>query len=322
MTEEMMDFSPDIAVTNKIDLIYDKFYYSELGDNTLNALSNGDSSIRALLEECVGYCLYRQNNMRKAFILTGGKRNGKSTFLDWLKNTLGDSNISALDLKELSDRFSTAMMFGKLANIGDDIGDDFLQGSQVAIFKKIVAGNRIKAEQKGQDPFEFNPYCKLLFSANDIPRMKDKTGAVLDRLIIIPFENTFTKDSKGYDRNLGDKLRSEDARMYLIRVGIEGLLRIRDNDFTKSDKVEKQLKDYQEENNPIIGFLNDTDPNQYICNQSTGDVYAAYRTFCADNNMNPMSKIQFSKVIKSKLNLDIITRRINGKRTQIFVKVG
>ena len=79
------------------------------------------------------------------------------------------------------------MMFGKLANIGDDIGDDFLQGSQVSVFKKIGTGNRIKAERKGQDPFEFNPFIKLLFSANDIPRMKDKTGAVLRRLVIIPF---------------------------------------------------------------------------------------------------------------------------------------
>lgn len=64
------------------------------------------------------------------------------------------------------------MMFGKLANIGDDIGDDFLQGSQVATFKKVVSGNRIKAERKGQDPFEFNPYVKLLFSANDISYMR------------------------------------------------------------------------------------------------------------------------------------------------------
>ncbi len=45
------------------------------------------------------------------------------------------------------------MMFGKLANIGDDISDDFMQGSQVSMFKKIVTGNRIKAERKGQDPF-------------------------------------------------------------------------------------------------------------------------------------------------------------------------
>ena len=115
------------------------------------------------------------------------------------KAILGDRNISALDLKELGDRFNTSMMFGKLANIGDDIGDDFLQGSQVSVFKKIVTGNRIKAERKGQDPFEFNPFIKLLFSANDIPRMKDKTGAVLRRLVIIPFNATFSKDAPDYD---------------------------------------------------------------------------------------------------------------------------
>lgn len=68
--------------------------------------------------------------------------------MDVLNRILGDENISALDLKELGDRFNTSMMFGKLANIGDDIGDDFLQGSQVSIFKKIVTGNRIKAERK------------------------------------------------------------------------------------------------------------------------------------------------------------------------------
>ena len=68
---------------------------------------------------------------------------------------MGEDNISALDLKELGDRFTTSMMFGKLANIGDDIGDDFMQGTQVAMFKKIVTGNRIKAERKGQDPFLF-----------------------------------------------------------------------------------------------------------------------------------------------------------------------
>lgn len=115
------------------------------------------------------------------------------TFISCIRTILGEANTSALDLKELGDRFSTSMIFGKLANLGDDIGDDFLQGSQVAVFKKIVTGDRIKAERKGQDPFEFNPYTKLLFSANDIPRMKDKTGAVLRRLVIIPFNARFSK---------------------------------------------------------------------------------------------------------------------------------
>ena len=45
--------------------------------------------------------------------MTGEKNNGKSTFLDMVKAVLGEENISALDLKELGDRFTTSMMFGK-----------------------------------------------------------------------------------------------------------------------------------------------------------------------------------------------------------------
>lgn len=130
VTGQMQPFSPDLVITNQIPWDYNPEAYSELADDTLNKLACGDQPIRALLEECIGYCFYRANDYKKSFMLTGKGNNGKSTFLDCVKAILGDGNISALDLKELGDRFSTSMMFGKLANIGDDIGDDFLQGSQ------------------------------------------------------------------------------------------------------------------------------------------------------------------------------------------------
>lgn len=319
-TDELKPFSSDIVITNKIPWNYNPEAYSELADVTLNKLSCGDAAIRALLEECIGYCFYRRNELGKAFILTGDKSNGKSTFLDCIKTILGEQNISALDLKELGDRFSTSMMFGKLANIGDDIGDDFLQGSQVSIFKKIVTGNRIKAERKGQDPFEFNPFIKLLFSANDIPRMKDKTGAVLRRLVIIPFNATFSKNDPHFDPFIKYKLIQQDSIEYLIRLGVEGLKRIIINDeFTKSEKVQGQLDEYEEENNPIIAFIADTGV-EMIENEPTADVYKRYQVFCADNSMQPMSNIVFSKQINKRLGFKVIQRKVNNVNRKIFVK--
>lgn len=319
-TDELKPFSSDIVITNKIPWNYNPEAYSELADVTLNKLSCGDAAIRALLEECIGYCFYRRNELGKAFILTGDKSNGKSTFLDCIKTILGEQNISALDLKELGDRFSTSMMFGKLANIGDDIGDDFLQGSQVSIFKKIVTGNRIKAERKGQDPFEFNPFIKLLFSANDIPRMKDKTGAVLRRLVIIPFNATFSKNDPDFDPFIKYKLIQQDSIEYLIRLGVEGLKRIIINDeFTKSEKVQGQLDEYEEENNPIIAFIADTGV-EMIENEPTADVYKRYQVFCADNSMQPMSNIVFSKQINKRLGFKVIQRKVNNVNRKIFVK--
>lgn len=327
VTDTLQPFSTELIITNKIPWDYNLDAYSELADKTLNKLTCNDEPIRLLLEECIGYCFYRRNELGKAFILTGDKSNGKSTFLDCVKAILGDGNISALDLKELGDRFSTSMMFGKLANIGDDIGDDFLQGSQVATFKKVVTGNRIKAERKGQDPFEFNPYVKLLFSANDIPRMKDKTGAVLRRLVIIPFNARFSKylsdgvtPDPEYNPYIKYELIEQSSIEYLIKLGVEGLKRIIDNQgFTKSEKVQQQVDEYENENNPIKAFIDDCGV-EMIENEPTADVYKRYQVFCAENSMQPMSNIVFSKQINKRLGFEVVQRKVNKKNCKIFVK--
>lgn len=320
-SDALIDYTPNIVVTNGIPWDYNPNAYSDIADKTLNKLACQDKEIRLVLEECIGYCFYRRNEMRKSFMLTGGKRNGKSTFLDMIKTMLGEGNISALDLKELGDRFSTSMMFGKLANIGDDIGDDFLQGNQVAVFKKITAGNRVKAERKGQDPFEFNPYIKLLFSANDIPRMKDKTGAVLDRMIIIPFDATFSKTDPDYDPYIKYKLTNQEAMEYLIQIGVSGLHRVLENkEFTSSIKVQKQVDEYEIENNPITAFLADCDIESDIENEATADVYKRYGVFCVENAMQPMGNVVFSKQICKRLDLVTTLKKINGKGKRVFVK--
>lgn len=320
-TDMLIPYSPDIVLTNKIPHNYVSSAYNELTDTTLDKLACGDKQIRALLEECIGYCFYRRNELGKAFILTGDKSNGKSTFLDLIKCILSESNISALDLRELGDKFSTAMLFGKCANIGDDIGDEFLQGNSVAIFKKIVTGNRVKAEHKGKDPFEFNPYVKLLFSANDMPRMRDKTGAVLRRLVMIPFNATFTKDDPDYDPFIKYKLIKSDSIEYLITLGIAGLKRVLgNNEFSHSDKVAKVLDEYEEENNPIIAFINEYGKESVI-NQPTTDVYLRYSTFCSQNQLQALSKIAFSKQINKRLNTTTMNKRVDGNVYRLFVEI-
>ena len=326
VADQMLPFTPDVILTNKIPWNYNPDAYSELADETLDRLACYDPAIRMLLEECIGYCFYRKNELGQAFIFTGDKANGKSTFLGCMKTILGENNISALDLRELGDRFSTSMIFGKLANIGDDIGDDFLQGSQVAIFKKIVTGDRIKAERKGQDPFEFNPYIKLLFSANDIPRMKDKTGAVLRRLVIIPFNARFSKYlpdgslDPDYHPFIKYELAEQSSIEYMIQIGIEGLKRVLENNgFTKSQKVEEQLEEYENENNPIKAFIDDYGSDMII-NRVTADVYKQYEVFCADNNMQPMGKITFSKQINKRLGLVTRSSRVNDRVYKVFMR--
>ena len=319
-TDQLMAFDQSMVVTNKIPWNYDPQSFDELADKTLDKLACGDRQIRLLLEECIGYCFYRRNELSKAFILTGDKSNGKSTFLDMVKNLLGESNVSNLDLSELDERFSTASMASVLANIGDDISDEFLQGRVVATFKKIVSGNRIKAEFKGQDPFFFNPYLKMLFSANDIPRIKDKTGAVLRRLVIVPFRATFSKDDPDYDPFIVWKLKTESVMKYLVRIGLDGLKRVLINkSFTTSDQVTKEIQDYEYQNNPIMMFIDET-PIEEIVNQSCKQVHLAYKVFCQENGFMEMTLSNFSKELNKRLGVSVVRTRFNGKQVGMYVK--
>lgn len=320
-TKELQSFSPDVVVTNQIPWDYNPEAYSELCDKTLGKIACRDVDIRALLEEMIGYCFYRKNELSKAFICTGTKSNGKSTFLEMIQNVLGQSNYSALGLDELDEKFSVATMSGKLANIGDDISDEFLHGRSIAQFKKLVSGNMIKGEIKNNpDIFFFKPTVKLIFSANDIPRMKDKTGAVLRRLIIVPFNATFSKNDADYDPYIIWKLKERSVMEYLIRIGIEGLHRvIEQNAFTTSSKVEREIKDYEELNDPMLQFLQSIEESE-ILNHETKDVHARYQVFCNSLQVMPLGLPQFSREITRRLGCETKDKRINGRRCRIFTR--
>lgn len=320
-TDTLQPFNPNIVITNRIPWDYNPAAYSKMADETLNNIACNDEQVRKILEECVGACFYRSNTLGggKAFILTGEGSNGKSTFIEIIQSILGRKNYSVLDFKNLDDKFSTIMLFGKLANLGDDISDEF--NSDVSVFKKIVTGNEIDAQQKGQPKFEFKPFCKLIFSANTIPRIRDHTGAAQRRLLIIPFDAHFSKNDSNYDNTIIWKLKEQDAMEYFIRIGVEGLKRVVNNKcYSDSVKVDEQLEEYRIENNPVLSFVNDVGIES-IENEPTTMVYLRYSTYCAESGFKPLARNIFPKQMKRLTPLDIgFGKDRNRKTIKIYVR--
>lgn len=312
-------FTNDRVMTNKINWNYNPKAYSELVDRVLNNLACDDESVRLLLEEVIGYCFYRRNELRKAFMLKGKKHNGKSTFLDMLGHLLGEDNISALDLSDLGHEYKAAGLFGKLANLGDDIEDEFIPSA--GIFKKVVSGDRMSANVKFAAPIEFNPYCKLIFSGNTIPRLgrgKD-SDAIIDRLVIIPFNASFRKGKENYNTWIKYDLRTAECMEYLVKIGLEGLHRVlANNGFTTTEAIKQELTDYAESINPISTFF--VEMGDSMANEPTKKCYRMYDQFCYENAMKPISHVEFSKQVKDYFGYDIKTVRYEGKPTRIFVR--
>lgn len=313
------EFSPQYIITNKIPHNYNPNAKSELLDGVMRKFSCGDENVYKLLYQSIGYCFYRRNELRKSFFLLGEKRNGKSTFLDMVATLLGEDNTANLDLCEIGDRFRTAELNGKLANIGDDINDEWV--SNTATFKKVVSGDVVTVERKGKDPFKLRSFAKFFFSANSLPRLgrgKD-SKAVLDRLVIIPFDAKFSKDDKDYDPFIKYKLRSEEVMEALIVNAIPALKSVLiEQAFEHCEKVEENMVEFERSNNPILEFYEDLDETDYI-NEPIKGVYQRYTAFCLSNNLQAVSAIEFQKQMKKQFGLAIKTVERDKKRTRVYM---
>lgn len=315
-TDTVQPFTPEIIVKNKIPVPFIPNSYSQVTDKTFNKLAVNDTELRDLFEEILGYALFRRNEYGKFFILTGGGSNGKSSFLKILRALVGENNTSSVALKDLNGRFKTAELFGKLVNLGDDIGKGFIKDS--AELKNLATGETLVVERKGKDPFDLRNYAKLIFSANEVPRIDDKTDGLNRRLMIVPFKARFTNTDIDYDPFIIDKLLSQESLQYCLVMAINGLKRlIKNNRFTKPKSVTAEIEAYKERNNPVLAFLNNEEPK--LENESTRDIFAQYSEYCVEYGYKPVSRIVFAREVCILKKMTTKRIRVDGERNYIFV---
>lgn len=317
--DEILPFDPKYIITNKIEFDYNPNAKSELVKSTMRKISCNNDDIIMLLYEVAGYCLFRKSELGKSFILTGGGANGKSTYLDMIRTMLGSPNISSLDLSELCSEFKNSTIVGKLANIGDDISGDFIP--DVSIFKKLCTGEALTFNEKFKNPYQSESYAKLLFSANEVPRMgKSRDSyAIKRRVVLVPFKARFTKDDPDYRPFIKYELREPENIEYLIKMAVEGLKCVLENkEFTTCELVEQEMATYEAENNSVTSFLNNGDVK--VENESVAEVYLAYGVYCRESNLHALSKIAFSKELQKQTGLVSKTTSLGGRSIRIFAK--
>ena len=237
-----------------------------------------------------------------------------------LNNLLGDDNYSSVDITNLARELDIASLANKLANIKDDIADNYMDGLNVSLFKQVATGNRCRGKFLYNDPFDFYPYATLIFSANSIPRIKDPTGAVTKRMVIIPFNAIFTSKDPDYDPFINEKLCKPECMEYLVKIGIDALTNvIMRNGFSNCDAAEKEMEIYKIGNDSVLSFILEYGSDN-IENQTVASVYTAYELHCSNNGLKPTTQIMMSKKIKTALGLDIKRNRIGGKLYSVYVK--
>lgn len=180
-----------------------------------------------LLEEG-GYIFIEKTIFQKAFVHVGVGNNGKDKYAEILRRMLGVENMVSVSFAELiTNRFRVAQLRGKLANIGSEIGKDLMEDSNDAgidVFKKLVTGDRLNAEEKFGRPFDMENKAKIISNANELPRTKLEY-ALSRRLSFIEFDTRFVDGEdwkvlshQGYDEYMifDKKVLVEDTRTKFV----------------------------------------------------------------------------------------------------------
>lgn len=287
----LLPHSADVYSINQLNVTYRENAECLLWQRSLDQIFENDAARIMLLQEYFGYCLTRDNDYEKALFLFGEGANGKSVVLYVLEELIGKDNCSSIPLEKFNDSHYIARLRDKLVNIS--LETNAKTNVYDNMFKAIVTGDTISADEKYGQPFQFKPYCKLLFSTNNMPRVGDKTEGYYRRLLILPFNRQFSIEER--DPKLKQKIAASELDGIFL-WSLNGLTRLRKRGYFEESASMQTVKDaYRKENNNVIIFVEEQCVLDAQADIGSDALYVAYREWCLESEYRPLSKIMFGR---------------------------
>ena len=254
--------------------------------------------IIGFMQMVFGEALSGQQNKDHITFLWGNGSNGKSTFIKTVLSVMGDYgkqvSSSLLMQNPNSSSQSTEFSLSALLGVRGVFMSETPQGKQLDenLLKQMTSGERISAQRKFGNQFEFDPTFSLFMSTNNKPVIRATDYGTWRRIFLIPFLNKFTDANK--DNHMPEKLQKEAPKIlgWLIQ-GCVKLYRDHKGIIPKPKCVEEALADYRNEMDVIAAFVADrcVDFPQY--KTSAVELYREYKDWAKTNNEYLMSETKF-----------------------------
>jgi len=265
--------------------------WKEFLNSMFGELDDGEERVAAL-RDMFAYSLMRTAKYEKFFMLYGLGGTGKSTIINVLSAIVGEKNCSSVPYSELSHKFKKSLLYNKLVNFSAEVSTRNLPGEEEV--KKIVSGDKIVAEFKGKDAFEFRPYCTLIFACNSLPPIRDVSNAMFQRAIIIRFEKIF-RGTKYQDINLLSKLKKELPG--ILNWALEGYCMVQEtNTLTVPLSSKEETCRWEIEANSVKQFVVESPIRD---KELLEDLYQRYKDYCENQEISrSVEKKTFSRRLR------------------------
>ncbi|ENH96711.1 phage associated DNA primase [Gracilibacillus halophilus YIM-C55.5] len=291
-----------------MDVAYDENAYDEHVDKFLDWFTCNRSDLRRFVEEVFGHIIMTKGFPHRSFFFWGESGdNGKSTLIKMIQ-AFADGLHTNVPLDKFDDDTTVYSLLGKLLNVADDINASFLDKS--SNYKTIVSGDPVMIRPIYSPATTLNNKATLIFTCNEIPVFKDKSGGIKKRMRVIPCDATVTER----DMEIDSKLSTESAKSYLLRLAIEGMQRIQaQGDLSECKAVSDITKEYFVQSDSVLAFLENYD----VDGKETKKAYMQYTLYCDESGLKAVGSTEFGRRLK-KEGFDWKQVRKNGKRVRVF----
>ena len=224
-TLQLREHRRDDLITRIMPVAFDPAATCPVWLKFLDDVFDGDVTMIRYLQRAAGLCLSGDTTARAFFILHGAGHNGKSTFLETLRDVLADyaGTVPASELMQARrpDHGKASPFVAQLP------GRRFVTAMETEEHERLAAA-LIKMMTGGRDAltvrdvygkaFTFRPQFKLWIATNHRPRITDPTSSIWGRVHMVPFrvqipdpDRGEPPDAKGRvkDPQLDEKLSAE-----------------------------------------------------------------------------------------------------------------
>ena len=270
-TQLSFDYEPDA----QIDVFFDYIHSTLVHPETYKP----DQELISLVSEALAYSMTNRTDLKASFWLYGPGETGKSTMLRLIANLMGDLHTT-IDLNQIGDnRFMLARIAGKrVATFAEADSSSMIPDG---IYKVMVGGkDEIWADVKNRDSISFIPETKFWWAMNKQPRVNDRSGALLNRLHIIPLNRVITPDRR--IGNLDDLLIAERPAIFnWLMAAYKRLLK--NGRFTRCKQSEALKEELRSDNDTESAFVEECCDVHESYRISSRALYNAYAQWCDES---------------------------------------
>jgi putative DNA primase/helicase len=271
-----------------------------LWDAFMGRITASDGELQAFLRRFVGYCCTGCTHEHVFVFAYGTGANGKSTFINTVRNILGDyATVAAMSTFLDSNTEHHPTDLAKLRGVRLAVAQETEQGRHwdEAKIKTLTGGDTITAHFMRQDFFDFVPQFKLFICGNHKPQLRNVDEAMRRRLLLVPF--TVQIPPAEQDKDLPDKLRAEWPA--ILRWMVDGCGEWRRMGLAPPKAVRDATAEYFSEQDTVKDWMSDctTDGGASVVTRSR-DLFQSWKTWCDDRNFRPGTAKAFSQALQGK----------------------